>query len=335
MTPRIAIIGAGISGLTLASELSTHAEVRLFEKARGVGGRMSTRYADPFYFDHGTQFFTARTPAFQQFLAPLIACGLVAPWEGKTITFQGDGTIKDRLWFEPHFVAVPHMNSLCKHMAASLTITLGTEIAPLMLKAADGWHLTSKEGAPLGVYDWVISTAPPVQTQRLFAACLQPENPLPSARLLGCYTLMMGFRTPWKRSWIAAKVHGRPIEWIAVNSSKPGRDDSVTSLVVHTSNRWAEEHIDDDMQEAERFLRTEFESVSGIVTAEAEYVSCHRWRYAQVDAPRNVNPFIDAPLGLASTGDWCSASRIEDAWRNARALSQQVKEAFHQPVSGV
>ncbi len=65
MKKKIAIIGAGISGLILAQRLKDHADIVVYEKARGVGGRMSTRYADPFYFDHGTQFFTARTDAFQ------------------------------------------------------------------------------------------------------------------------------------------------------------------------------------------------------------------------------------------------------------------------------
>jgi renalase len=324
MSTRIAIIGAGISGLTLAAELAGQAEVTLFEKARGVGGRMSTRYADPFYFDHGTQFFTARTEAFQRFLAPLLASGLVAPWEGKVITFEAGGKISDRLWFEPHYVATPNMNSLCKHMAAGRAVTLGTEVAPLAEKTAEGWHLTDKEGKTLGQYDWVISTAPPVQTQRLFAAHLDPKKPLPAPQLLGCYTLMFGFNTPWDKPWMAAKIHDRPLEWVAVNSTKPGRNRAVTSLVVHSSNAWAEAHIDDDMAEAERFLRSEFESITGIDTSAASYVSCHRWRYALVAEQQPFGPYIDPARGLASTGDWCTASRIEDAWSNAVTLAQML-----------
>lgn len=54
MKKRIAIIGAGSSGLTLAQQLKEYADVVVYEKACGVGGRMSTRYVDPFYFDHGT-----------------------------------------------------------------------------------------------------------------------------------------------------------------------------------------------------------------------------------------------------------------------------------------
>ncbi len=67
MKKKIAIIGAGLTGLTLANRLNQHAEVTVFEKARGVGGRMTTRHADPFSFDHGAQFFTVRNKRFGQF----------------------------------------------------------------------------------------------------------------------------------------------------------------------------------------------------------------------------------------------------------------------------
>ena len=44
-TPRrIAVIGAGIAGLSCATELQgAGVTVRIFEKSRGPGGRMSTR----------------------------------------------------------------------------------------------------------------------------------------------------------------------------------------------------------------------------------------------------------------------------------------------------
>lgn len=324
MKPRIAIIGAGISGLTLAHSLRERAEVTVFEKARGVGGRMSTRYADPFHFDHGTQFFTARHPAFQAYLAPLLEEGVVAPWTGKVITLEAERAPTDRLWFEPHYVAVPNMNSLCKALAAPLSPTCGVEVAPLGEKTTDGWHLIDKDGAALGVFDWVISTAPPVQTARLFGTHLTAASPLRHARLLGCYTLMIGFDRPWEKSWIGAKIHHSPLEWIAINSSKPGRNERVTSIVAHSSNAWAEEHIDDAMEPAGLFLREEFERVTQIDTRDAAYFSCHRWRYALMDEPGEHPPFFDATHGLASSGDWCRASRIEDAWLAATQLGRQI-----------
>lgn len=328
MKKRIAIIGAGISGLTLAQHLKDYADVVVFDKARGVGGRMSTRYADPFYFDHGTQFFTARTKAFQGFIAPLIAKGVIAEWKGKVITYQADKTIKDRLWFEPHYVAVPHMNSLSKHMAQGIDVRLSTEIAALSEKSAEGWQLFSKEGASLGVFDWVISTAPPAQTSNLFRAILPAESPLHGVKLQGCFTLMIGFPTPWRKPWMAAKVHESPIEWIAVNSSKPGRNNAVTTLVVHSRNDWAEQHIDDDLQQTQEYLVQQFEEVTGIACDKADYLSLHRWKYAIVLENEKKGYHFDPQKSIAATGDWASASRIEAVWLNAASLANEIVKSI-------
>ncbi len=357
MRKKIAIIGAGISGLTLANNLKNIAEVTVFEKARGVGGRMSTRYALPFYFDHGTQFFTARSKAFQAFIAGLIDLGIVAEWTGKVITIQANNVIKDRLWFEPHYVASPNMNDLCKYMASEINVVLSTEIAPLGEKQHDGWRIFSKatiekngvakEAEMLGVFDWVISTAPPAQTLNLFNVELNSSSTLlpmlNSVEMQGCYTLMLGFNEPWRKPWIAAKIHNdiadnspidakqlekpleKPLEWIAINSTKPSRNANVTAIVAHSRNDWAEEHIDDDMQQAQNCLVNHFEQLTGISCGKADYISTHRWKYALITQPNKLGSYVDNERNIAATGDWTAASRIEEVWLEAMKLSADIK----------
>ncbi|WP_028311995.1 NAD(P)/FAD-dependent oxidoreductase [Derxia gummosa] len=94
----IAIVGAGVSGAACARRLALagHHAV-LFDKARGPGGRMSTRRgsapadaslpitvdqpgATPFAFDHGAQYFTARHPDFRAVVEAGTAAGWIAPW---------------------------------------------------------------------------------------------------------------------------------------------------------------------------------------------------------------------------------------------------------------
>ncbi|MFN3164316.1 MAG: FAD-dependent oxidoreductase, partial [Pseudohongiellaceae bacterium] len=69
MLPTIAIVGAGLAGIAAARQLAPLADVTVFEKSRGPGGRMATRRAGDFQFDHGAQFFTARTESFRSLLA--------------------------------------------------------------------------------------------------------------------------------------------------------------------------------------------------------------------------------------------------------------------------
>lgn len=323
MKKRIAIIGAGISGLTLAQNLKAHADVIVYEKARGVGGRMSTRYADPFYFDHGTQCFTARSRQFQDFLKPFMDAGIIAEWSGKVINLEIDKKETKRLWFEPHLVASPNMNSLCKKLAEGLDIRLTTEIAPVAQKQSAAWVLQDKQGNELGVYDWVISTAPPAQTLKLFQTALPDDSPLQTARMQGCYALMIGFNKPWDRQWIAAKVRDNPIKWISINSSKPGRNKAVTAIVAHSRNSWADEHIDDDMAEAQKFLLAQFQAVSGINYENADYISTHRWKYAIVEETQKPGFYLEPNKRIAATSDWASTSRVEEVWMNAKKLAHE------------
>lgn len=324
--PRVAIIGAGISGLTMASMLQSTADITVFEKSRGVGGRMSTRHVDDFSFDHGTQFFTARTPEFQAFLAPLITNNVVADWQGKVVTLGMDGDVYKRQWFEPHYVATPHMNSLCKYLARDLNLVFNATIAP-PVRNGDHWHLLDKDGQELGVFDWVICTAPPVQALGLFGSHLPSDThqSLSGMTMSGCYALMMGYPTPWPKQWIAAQVNDGPVGWISINTTKPGRDTTQTAIVVHANNDWSDQHIDDDQDHVRSILQSSFETLTGLSADDAAYISLHRWRYALRRTGDNpVQPHIDRQLGLVLAGDWCWNSRIEDVWLGSMRLSQNL-----------
>ena len=128
--PNVAIIGAGISGLICARSLSDHGvEVSVFEKSRGVGGRMATRRtAEGPRFDHGAQYFTVRDARFERYVKSWTQDGIVAPWEGRICSLVDDRP----QWKEsttPRFVGVPGMSSICRHLAADLNIQFSTQVS--------------------------------------------------------------------------------------------------------------------------------------------------------------------------------------------------------------
>lgn len=64
---QIAIVGAGTAGLAAAQRLrKPDLVITLFDKSRGLGGRMATRRIEDLQFDHGAQYFTAKGPRFNQ-----------------------------------------------------------------------------------------------------------------------------------------------------------------------------------------------------------------------------------------------------------------------------
>ena len=66
---KIAIIGAGMAGMKAASTLhKIGMDVTVFEKSRGLGGRLASRRTEFGHFNHGAQYVTALHPEFQSFL---------------------------------------------------------------------------------------------------------------------------------------------------------------------------------------------------------------------------------------------------------------------------
>lgn len=320
---KIAIIGAGISGIILAQELNKFYDVEIFEKSRGVGGRISTRRDGDFTFDHGAQTFCIRTKIFADFLAPLIKASIVAPWQGRCVTISQSGKITPRILKEEHFTANPTMNNLCKHLAQGLDIKTSTQVATIS-KNQNKWHLQDDKNSNLGEFDFLISTAPPVQTLKLLENFLSSPNLIESALMHPCFALMIGFNKKINLDWIFAKVENSPIKLISVNSSKAGRSHDLSTFVIHSKSNWATKNIARNIAEIQQELLAQFEKLTKINCKDATYIQTHLWRYALVKSSSGKKIFCDFNLNLAATGDWSCGSRIEDVFLSAKNLSKKI-----------
>ena len=320
---KIAIIGAGISGLTTAINLDKNYEITLFEKSRGAGGRICTRYTDSYNFDHGAQFFTARSPEFKEFLKPLINSGVIDNWKARLIEVRDNVIINRQQWNNdlPHYVGVPSMSSIGKYLSKNLNIKLNTEVS--IQKSLEGWKVVDSDGEVFGHYDWVISSIPAEQSLQLLPDYFFHHDALKQKKMLGCYSLMLGFDEALDLDWDAAQLTGTDISWIAVNSSKPGRPDDY-SLLVHSTNEWAEEHLDDDVDAVKAYLCSQVAEIIGQNVYSAHHIDLHRWRYANIPKQDNNTLFIDSESKLAACGDWCKKGRIEEAFRSGFDLAKEM-----------
>lgn len=316
LSMKIAIIGAGLSGLVLAQKLAGEHDITVFEKARGPGGRMSTRRATPYAFDHGAQYFTAATASFREFLAPHQDTGLVTEWTAPIETVSG-ARISDKT----KYIATPGMNALCKHLAQSLDLRVACQIAGL--ERTDGaWTLITKDGAREGPFDWIISSAPSVQTATLFPADFSGQTTLASVEMVGCFSLMLGFEAPLDLKLDALKSGAAPIGWMAVNSKKPQRPEAF-SVLIQSDNRWAEAHLEAAPEFVIAALLEAASDLAGTDLSVAEHQVLHRWRYAAVSKAAETPFLIDPDLQLAACGDWCLGGKVEAAFLSASALATQ------------
>ncbi len=319
---RVAVIGAGIAGLSCATHLQALGfEAEVFEKSHGPSGRMSTRQGKGWSADHGAQYFTARDPLFKHALDAWMANGIVGRWDPKIGVFE-EGRWRESSSNESRYVANPGMNMIGKHLASTLTLHLNQTIDQL-IPINDQWQLGSKEsGLFTSLFDLLVLALPAPQ-----AAVLTKDLPTEiqaicySVNMDGCWTVMARFTAKPEFPFDAAFVNGEKISWICRNLSKPNRSGQ-ESWTIHAHPEWSQENIELTTEEASIQLLACTKKL-GLDCSDAE-ISIHRWRYAS--GFTNEKPeFISLPkLKLGLCGDWLNGGRVEGAWLSGHKLAIQI-----------
>jgi len=324
---KIAIIGAGISAITIAKNLKEIAEVSLFEKSRAVGGRMALRSSAPYEFDHGAQFFIAKGSNFKKFIRPLIKNNIIKRWDACFAEFIGNKLLRTTSWDAeyPHYVGVPGMNAIAEYLSKELNVKLNTKVSKVVKNTVNNWELFDDHSNNLGKFDWVISTAPAIQSAEILPQFFKYHNDLIDRKMVGCFSLMLGFKKPIPLLWNATMIREEDISWVSINSSKPDRGKAF-SMLIHSTNAWAEKHLSDDSQSVISYLNKETSRIIGHDTNNADHIDLHAWRYANISKQTKSDLLIDYDIRIAACGDWLTHGRVENAFEAGFMMAREIKK---------
>lgn len=359
----IAIIGAGIAGLTCARTLADQGlTVRVYDKGRGPGGRLSRRrHTNPeaggpqsggpareWHFDHGAQYFTARDPAFRRVVESWMHEGLVAPWPGRLVAIEDGARFIDKAAHPVRYVGVPGMHAVAQHLAetmpATCTLRSGVRVA-VARRLRDGWELESDQGEPLGRADALVVATPAPQAAGLLADVPDLAAQADAVEMAPCWALMLGFDAPLPAGpagAIAGAFVNRTtgpasrLSWIARNTAKPGRPADAECWVAHATGAWTQGHLEQSPEDVRGPLTEAFFDALGLPPVTPAVCEAHRWRYAIVDAPLNAGCLFDASAMVAACGDWCGAARVEGAYLSgAAAAGRLLGQLAHHNADGI
>jgi renalase len=314
---RIAVIGAGMAGLACAGEIArADVAVTVFEKARGLGGRLATRRDANLVFDHGAQYLTARGPAFSRFVEAATHTGAVAAWKPR---IRED----DREWDAPiddWYVGRPGMSAAVRPLARHVEFLTGVGVHEL-LAGQRGWELTTDAGTAPRVFDAVAVAVPAPQALTLLSPLGRTFQRVSEVRMAPCWTAMMSFDAPLDAGAEVRRWTSGPLTWAACDSSKPGRPDGPQCWVAHASPAWSREHLEADAQDVAQSLWREFSAAVGGALPAPATLRAHRWRHAFVEQPLGSPCVVDEESAVGACGDWCVAPRVEAAFDSGRALA--------------
>lgn len=329
--PKIAIIGTGMAGLACADALGPGFDMSLFDKSRGLAGRLSTRRAKSdetdYAFDHGAQYFRAEDTRFADWLQPFAAAGHMREWSPRHVTISRDGTVTPRDEAARKLTFSPSMNMIGKALLAGRPqwkLYLDTGISAIE-GGAGAWTLVANAQS-FGPFDHVVLAIPPVQAVALSPDGAAFAEALAAVKMLGCHTLMLGYgagEAP-RADWECAHFDDAMLGFAAFNHTKPGRP-TAAALTLQTRHDWSEARIEDDVDAVAGEMKTRFAELTGLSMAASGYDRVHRWRYASTVAPAGQAFLHDAAMGLSAIGDWCTGSKVEDAFLSGHLLGAHLR----------
>lgn len=304
----VAVIGAGMTGITCARDLAAAGlRVALYDKGRGIGGRMATRRLEGgLLLDHGAQYLRPRHAAFAAFLDEAQRQGHAATWD------PGDG---------PAFVGARGMAGLMRGLAQGLEIQQNAQITALT-PLPQGWRLTFPGG--VATARRVVLTIPPAQAAALIGTDHALADVLGTVVMAPSITLLAVLDATAPRPFTSRRGLGAT-GWIAQDGTKPGRPaDGPVSWILQTDADFARDHIDMPPETLTDLLVPKLCAALEAAPAQVLSASAHRWLYAQA-ATQLGRPFLsDRAAGMWIGGDWCLGPLAEDAWASGSAIAADI-----------
>jgi len=321
-----AVIGAGLAGISLAHQLieAGHTCV-VFEKSRGLGGRLATRRLEHWQADHGAQYFTASSAAFQAEVGRWLQRGWVKPWAVTPwrLTREQLSPSPDK---RERFVGTPNMNAMVHGLAEGIPLYRQTRIDRL---EADGdrWRLWDEHGEHYGRFDAVILTAPLAQSQALLPAEVIGAAELDSQNMTPTWAVAVAFAETTGIEADAVFVKDGIVGWAARDSAKPDRPQQHETWVMHFTAQWSANHLDASPELLQQQVVEVLERLTNATLPEIHQSFSHRWLYAQATTLEPIQQWHPASrIGLA--GDWTQGNRIEAAWISAHRLATILLDEF-------
>lgn len=301
------IIGAGISGLLCATGLQRAGlTVRVVDKGRGFGGRMSTRRMAGGQLDHGAQFFTVRDQRFQSYVNEWLEAGVIREW------FRHSPKDSNPKGY-PRYCGINGMTAAPRFLAQSLDVDRGERITELS-RELDTWVARSENGAQYTANYLVITTPAPQALSLLDTTGLKyagdDEAGLRAIRYAkGLATLaILDGPSALPVEGIIQLVNS-PLALIADNKTK-GISPDVTAITIHADADFAEKHWDSPNDVRGPLM---LEAAAPWLGSKVVEYNCHRWGFTSPLNPWHEKHFTNASLRLTLAGDSFGGARVEGA----------------------
>jgi renalase len=313
------IVGGGISGLITATLLQRQGiKVTVLDKGRGIGGRLATRrikYSESKQgiFDYGTQYFSVKQPAFQNWVDDWLKQGIIKEWcQGFA---EADG--------KPRYCGVDGTRSIAKYLAQDLDVRTNTKVIKLNY---DTQWLIEVEDSRKFQADILVMTPPVPQSLALlnssgitFASNIQIS--LEQVSYHRCIAILALLEKPShipQPGGIA--IEDQSLVWLADNHQK-GISPNGYAVTLHATPSFSNTHWDSSDADVAQKL---FTAASIWLDSSVIEYQVHRWRYSLPKTLYSQPCLALSDLALILAGDAFVAPNLEGAVLSGIAAAKSI-----------
>jgi len=318
----IAIIGAGMTGLSLAYNLQEH-KITIFDKSWRPGGRVSTRKHDNYLFDHGAHYLSTNHSVNQ--LNEVISrynLGHVIEIDFATNYLKKEKTRKKII------IGKNGMNSIPKSIFENIKSKsyFNSKIINISKNNNGTFSLFSEE-EEFKNFDYVLICIPYLQSKELSKDLIDFTKIVSEPTYDPIHSVMLSYKDINKINIKAGLNLHKDISFF-MNQNIKFNELSHDCWVLNMSSEYTNNNINIDKSDLEKYARSIFEKTFGIKN-EISFIKSHRWLFAQTKVSYNSiskkNWINSKDNKLFLSGDWVLGKSLSDAWDVGEKLSHYIK----------
>lgn len=339
----VLVVGCGLSGAATARFLANNSiaaglaglTISIWDKARGMGGRMSTHRAPELKgepcVDMGAQYVTKginpNCPPVESVYTDLLSAGVLRPFEG---TIEGEpppprGTTPSTT----SLIAPAGTSSIVRYLAAKSNASVVFSRRVTTITADRGSWMVGVEGGDAPErFDAVVLTLPAPQVLRDLGgdvpALIEEVRPqLENVQYSSRYAVAAYYPEECDAAvqslpWAVKYVNDDPcLRYVSVETRKRGLSGVCPGLLLHSSVPYGIANVDGSAEKAQADMLSALPKyIPGLQGVEPILTKVTRWRYSQVRHPLEGAPRA-LQLGggrwppLVLTGDALTGSNFD------------------------
>ena len=300
----VAIVGAGFSGCLLFNRLKENGfDITIFDKSRGTGGRLSTKYIEDKFIDHGTPFIKTQDKFLIEFLDEKVLENLLNKKNNEYFPING-------------------INKLCSSMIDKSSLIKNSRIKKAFYENKK-WTLIDENQQLFEGYDFLVLTNPAKQILELDLKLSENiKNSLESVYYDSIVSLIC-YSNKNCGIDLSKLENNKNIKKVVNNSLKYEYKD-FDSYIIHFNEEFSNKYCNNSKEEI-------FDKVYNIINKELDTeikksfeTIEHLWKYAFAKNSLNKDFLFDESIMLGVCGDYFKYKNLESSFHSSLKLSEKI-----------